>query len=253
MKSGGSGTSPIDLGVVLSNPGRIDVRSGTLQVNDVFAVNDGTITVAGGTTFSTNGQALTNNGTIGGNGAIDLAGALLTNGGTVAPGASPGRLMILGDFTQSPAGVLAMELAGVSPGVTHDLLQIAGTANLGGTLDVVTSGGFVPAAGDRFGVMTYGSRVGDFARFNYAGGSSLQREPGAFAYVLTTAQPQNPQPPQTPPTPGTPASSVQSSQTDILYSRSADENERLLGNLFDLTTSNNAMEEPRGTSRQVCR
>ena len=63
-KTAGSGTSAIGISnaFAFSNAGSgvIDVQIGTIQVNGGFATNSGTINTAAGTTFSTNGNALTN-------------------------------------------------------------------------------------------------------------------------------------------------------------------------------------------------
>ena len=106
------------------------------------------------------------------------------NNGIVSPGLSPGRLTIVGNYTQGPLGLLDIELAGTQQGVTYDWLEDPGLANLAGTLGVTLLNGFRPTAADRFTFMTYSARTGDFTTFNLPGGASL----GAFGeqtiYVL---------------------------------------------------------------------
>ena len=50
----------------------------------------------------------------------------------------------------------------MSPGSQHDRLNVTGAAGLDGTLDLELVGGFTPVVGDRFTVMTFGSRSGTF-------------------------------------------------------------------------------------------
>ena len=72
-----------------------------------------------------NGQGtLQGNGTITGN---------VFNSGRVAPGNSIGRLTIQGNYTQSSAGRLEIEVQGVNH---HDTLHVSGRAHLDGTLEV---------------------------------------------------------------------------------------------------------------------
>ena len=80
--------------------------------------------------------------------------------------------MVSGDYTQTPAGILAIELGGTSPGVTHDVMQVSGVANLAGTLTSSWFGPFTGSAGDQFAVMTYASRVGNFTTFTPPAGSA---------------------------------------------------------------------------------
>ncbi|WP_026186238.1 filamentous hemagglutinin N-terminal domain-containing protein [Thioalkalivibrio thiocyanodenitrificans] len=120
-------------GFSLSNTGTIHVGAGTLDVAADFGVNAGTITVAPGATFRRTG-GFTNTGMISGEGTVAVgAGNVLTNSGTVAPGASPGTLTIDGDFTQTAGGVLSITLDDPTPG-GHGVLAVSGTATLGGTV-----------------------------------------------------------------------------------------------------------------------
>jgi hypothetical protein len=99
-------------------------------------------------------------------------------------GASPGTLTINGDYTQGAAGVLNIELGGTTQGVNYDLLQVTGTANLGGTLNVSLFGGFTGTAGDLFDVITYGSRTGNFATVNFPAGYAMTATPNVTFYQL---------------------------------------------------------------------
>lgn len=71
----------------------------------------------------------------------------VVNDGRIAPGNSPGVITLGGDFTNGPAGVVDIEVAGVNPGTGYDVIRYAGQAVLnGGTLNVTLLGGFTPGA-----------------------------------------------------------------------------------------------------------
>ena len=126
------------------------------------------------------GATLTATGTIGGS---------LVNAGTVAPGTSPGDLTIDGDFTQSPGGTLAIELAG---GSAFDRLIVTGAATLDGTLAVQRDSAFSPAEGDAFTFLTAGSRSGAFAAISGADVTptlGLEAEYDATSARLRAARP----------------------------------------------------------------
>ena len=84
-----------------------------------------------------------------------------TNDGINAPGNSAGRLTFIGNYIPSSTGVLEIELGGLTPGSSHDQLAVTGNANLNGTLNISLFGGFIPAAGDSFVVLTTTGSVSD--------------------------------------------------------------------------------------------
>jgi hypothetical protein len=90
-----------------------------------------------------------------------VQGRVLVTGGRVAPGASIGRLTIQGNYEQSPAGTLDIEVAGTTDGQV-DLLRVTGTASLGGKLSVHSVGGFLGQVGQTYKVLSCGHRVGQF-------------------------------------------------------------------------------------------
>jgi len=102
-------------------------------------------------------------GVVEGTGTLHVSGTV-NNAGTVAPGLSPGRLEIDGDFEQRATGTLVIEIAGRQPGMQFDVLAVRGDAALGGTLEVRFIDGFAPRAGDAFAFLPVnGSLTGDFA------------------------------------------------------------------------------------------
>ncbi|MDE2515499.1 MAG: autotransporter domain-containing protein [Rhodospirillales bacterium] len=129
------------------------VQSGTLEVGDA---SHATATLSGDATILSGGT-LMGHGTIGGN---------VTNGGDVHPGGSIGILHIGGNYTQSSAGTLSIEItpnAAAGPGIGYDQLAVAGTASLAGTLAVLDDAGTY-SVGSRYTVLTAaGGRTGSFA------------------------------------------------------------------------------------------
>lgn len=100
------------------------------------------------------------NAVLSGNGTLA---ANVSNGGEVRPGTSAGALSIQGDFTQTAAGRLRLELGGLQAGTQFDQLNVTGVATLDGSLTVSYLGGFTLAAGQSFRVLIFSSRAGDFA------------------------------------------------------------------------------------------
>lgn len=116
----------------------------------------GFIVVGDGATLDPNGILTLRGGALSGAGTV--AGSVVNRAGTVRPGASPGILNVAGDYRQTSGGTLEIELDGLAAGSEYDRLAISGTATFGGTLSLLT--GFVPAGGDTFQPVTYGSESG---------------------------------------------------------------------------------------------
>jgi hypothetical protein len=168
------GATAHTIGIPFENAGTLNVNAGRLTLAR-FPINAGRLNVASDATFATGGAPLDNTGTIGGNGTIDMAGATLTNNGNVSPGSSPGDLTILGDYTQTPSGVLTIEVAGTNPGTDYDVLNVTGNATLGGTLNIVPITGYQPPPQQNYDVVTYNSHSGNFDSVNSGYTASPQR------------------------------------------------------------------------------
>ncbi len=97
-----------------------------------------------------------------------MAATAVENSGLVSPGNSPGVLQIFGNYTQTAAGKLQIELAGTSLGSQYDQLLAIGSLTLNGTLQVLLTNGFTPTAGNSFNVLGFqpGSVTGSFATVN---------------------------------------------------------------------------------------
>ncbi|XHR28664.1 MAG: autotransporter domain-containing protein [Chthoniobacteraceae bacterium] len=129
--------------------GGITVESGTLVVSgstvgDVSIESAGRLLVTGSLGGDvTDAGILVVNGTVDGN--VDVSGYLggsglivgnVTNDAIVSPGNSPGTLTISGNYTQSSAGTLYIQIASAT---VYDKLVVSGSAVLGGTLAVTSS------------------------------------------------------------------------------------------------------------------
>ena len=135
--------------------GSTTVAAGTLEVGDAShasAVLGGNVTVDAGT-------ALMGHGTIGGN---------VSNGGTVQPGGTIGVLTVAGNYAQSSAGTLNIEITPtVTVGTGYDQLSVGGSASLAGALAVIDDPGTY-VVGSRYTILTAaGGRSGTFGAVSY--------------------------------------------------------------------------------------
>ena len=217
----GAGSAISALGGLTALQGALTVRNGyTLSLGTASnLVNTGTLTLDGGTlTHSLEGTAFAPNfqqlsgtvtlasggvlrgfknqaylgGAVRGTGTLRAdngAGTVTSNGATFAPGASPGVLTITGNYTQSSASTLEIEVQGTNP-VTPDFdqLLVSGTATLAGTLQVTQLNGFILDRSEAVNFLTYASRVGDFTTFTFpqfAGAPLVLAVPGSTFYYLS--------------------------------------------------------------------
>jgi MYXO-CTERM domain-containing protein len=159
VKSGGSGSSTIGDGLGFRNWGTLLVQSGTLALPTNWT-NEGLMT--GSTRFA--------------------AGGTLTNTGHLAAGdGGIGTLALGANFAQSAAGVFDVELE--SLGLT-DLLNVTGSAALGGTLALACHGACSFAVGDQIVILdATGELSGSFAAVTLSGFGS-----GAFDVVYDGLQ-----------------------------------------------------------------
>jgi hypothetical protein len=85
---------------------------------------------------------------------------LVNNGGTIAPGASPGNTHVMGDLVMQ-SGDIEIELFGTAGG-EYDTLIVDGGLLAGGTLRVVLGGSFQPLVGDIFDLFDFTAAGGNF-------------------------------------------------------------------------------------------
>jgi uncharacterized membrane protein len=126
--------------------------------NQVNLVADGAgSTIAGLSNLATNAGTLALT-----NGASLSISANLDNLGTIALGPG-GTLNITGSYTQDAAGTLDVQLGGAPASGAFGTLTATQTATLGGLLRAELVGGYTPAVGDAFAVLTSAGASGTFA------------------------------------------------------------------------------------------
>jgi len=138
--------------------------------NEEYTISDfGEYTLAGGVLDATNITVESGNvfNFDGGTLAVNtFNGDLVNKGGTLAPGSSPGKTQINGNYTQASDGILEVEIGGLKQGVEYDWLNITGNATLDGALDVdlfdLKSGTFTLGEGDVFDILSAESITGEF-------------------------------------------------------------------------------------------
>jgi hypothetical protein len=82
--------------------------------------------------------------------------------GDLRPGASPGVAVFGGDLYLGPLAELEIELCGLTRGDEYDVVAVAESLALNGTLDIVLDEGFIPERGDSFDILDWGARQGNF-------------------------------------------------------------------------------------------
>jgi uncharacterized repeat protein (TIGR01451 family) len=178
IKTAGTGSATLD--VTFSNTGTLAVAVGTLLVNAPFTQTAGVTRLNGGALQTT--VALNFNGGVleGVDGsAITGTGSVNNAAGAVSPGLTPGALNIGNSYTQGASGSLNIEIGGLTPGTQHDQLNVTNAATLSGTLNVTLTGGFTPASGDSFTILTAGAVSGTFIATNFPA------LPGGMAWSIT--------------------------------------------------------------------
>ena len=148
-----------DINNVAANPttGRIVVSGGgTANFYDDIT-NSGTIQVSAAGSLQSTAVFF---GALSGNGVAGTGHVFIE--GDARPGFSPGTMAFGGDVSFSPDATLGIEIGGATPGTQHDRVTVSDSATLAGTLEVTLINGFVPAPGQQFTIMTYGSHLGAF-------------------------------------------------------------------------------------------
>jgi len=135
---GATNVSIVNLGTI-----NADVTGRTIQLEAVSTLNSGNLKATGG--------------------ILNIIGDL-GNAGTLSPsaGASGGATAVSGNFTQTPAGNLIINIGGLTAGTQFGQLNVSGSATLAGTVAVKLVNSFVPTAGNNFQFLTCGSHTGTF-------------------------------------------------------------------------------------------
>ena len=136
--------------------GQVTVESSAFS--DEVTIVGGDVELAGHLNANLNNARLTaQTGIISGGGnSPDITGNVIFSG-TLAPGASPGQLIVAGNVTLGATDTFSVEIAGTTAATEYDQLQVTGSNRVvtlnGATLDLTLLGGFVPSPGDRFTVI----------------------------------------------------------------------------------------------------
>jgi hypothetical protein len=159
-----TGTTTLDLGGagLLRVTNRVNVRS-----NGRIFMNGGSMIVGtGAATPVADTLHVTAGGFLAGDGRV--VGDVINAGGIVVPGASPGELVIEGDYTLGIDGRLIIEIAGTGIG-EYDVLNILGTAifDVGSTIDLKFINGFAPSTDDTFDFLKAYAFSGDMNLLNF--------------------------------------------------------------------------------------
>lgn len=188
-KSGGSGTATMDFQVGFTNSGRVEVQSGRLAFGQfsqsggqVVLANNASISVSAGQSFQISGGAFNGTGTIAGS---------VNNTGTLALGSTDGTASAVslgGNYSQTAAATLQLYVSGTSAGHIG-MLQVAGTANLAGTVDVRLANGFAFRVGDVFQLVSATAVTGAFSTVTLPAGvnGTLSASGGTVTLTITGA------------------------------------------------------------------
>ena len=166
-----------------SNAGLVEIGGGTLNFALTYTQSAGETRLDGG---DLQANPTLNGGSLTGGGTVD--GQLTINNATIAPGLSADIIVVAGDLFLNPGSVTNIEIestSGPGPG-GHDQIQVNGTANLDGTLNVTLLGGFEPVGADNFTAITALSGVvGTFATENAPAGKILTVDYNSNDVVLS--------------------------------------------------------------------
>ncbi|MER9500989.1 autotransporter outer membrane beta-barrel domain-containing protein [Mesorhizobium sp. M0587] len=130
--------------------------TGTNTYSGATTVDSGKLAVEGslGNTQTT----VNSGGTLGGSGTIGGA-VIITDGGVLAPGSSPGTLAV-GSLSLSSGSILDYQLgqAGIVGGGVNDLIEVTGNLTLDGSVNITDVGGFGPGV---YRLINYGGALAD--------------------------------------------------------------------------------------------
>ncbi len=169
----GQKAGTIRIGTAAGASGTLSIESGWLEVTDEIVIGadpsaSADLNLSGGVLAA---QALSkgSGGTFSFTGGTlqvdDVNFSLVNNGGTIAPGNSPGTMHVAGDLTLN-SGLLVIEVGGTAAG-EYDRLEVEGVTTLGGSLNVVAvdlgGGIYVPQLGDQIPFLaSEGGTAGEF-------------------------------------------------------------------------------------------
>ncbi len=202
----GANLDTVQVATLLAPGGTVDVNgfavtwdgnlSGTGALSVADSAGNGTLYLP--TAFAYSGGTKLYSGTllVGNTGSLGTGGVTVY-GGTLRTSAGPMTIGVTGNYAQGSAGTLQLGLGGTTAG-QWDLLNVGGTAVLGGKLQVVSYSGFTPTVGSSFQVVNATGVSGSFGTYSsaitginlmpvyQATDVLLEAVPSDFASVATT-------------------------------------------------------------------
>ncbi len=130
--------SGLTFSIQLDNQGELRVLGGELEYGLPSPNVPGNVEVGQGALWDVGGS-VTLTGVLSGDGTVD---GDVTNSGIVRPGSEIGVLTIDGDFIQTAAGALAIQIGGRDVGTQYDQLNVSGTSAFDGELRVEVANNF---------------------------------------------------------------------------------------------------------------
>jgi len=166
-----SGCIEVDHLLVTNSLGAFEFNGGTLKTRNTtnsFGLNVGNgISAAalnlagnGAHNFFAMGLTIRSNASLVGNGTI-LGPVRVEDGGTLAPGASIGKLSLINSIILH--GSTIMEISKTGSTLTNDQLQVIGPVTFGGALTVTNIGTTALDSGEQFQIFNAGGYVSSFA------------------------------------------------------------------------------------------
>src|SRR5579862_5942054 len=156
---------------VLINGNNTISGSGDIGNNGLSFTNQGTVNAndPSGSTLQIDATPFSNQGLVEktGPGVLNIV-QPLTNSGVIFPDGSPvpGAITDTQTYTQVTGGSLDIAIGTVNATTVNSVLNVTGAATLAGNLNVSLFGGFTPANGNSFTVLTASSITGTFASIN---------------------------------------------------------------------------------------
>jgi hypothetical protein len=189
----GQKAGTLRIGTTAAANGTLNISSGWLEVTDEVVI--GADPAAAAALNLSGGELSTHKLSKSPGGVFDFTGGtlhadeinfdLVNHGGTLSPGHSIGQTHVAGDLTFA-GGALAIELA--SPSLA-DTLVVDGDATLGGALDVSLLGGFTPAPGDNWQIISAHGIFGGFS--SVTAGYSVRRQGDRLVLLYGVPEPSN--------------------------------------------------------------
>ncbi len=170
LKSG-AGTKIVQ--VAFANSGRLEQTAGLLRFPTGGFTQSAGLTLLDGGDIAATVPLNFDGGELGGIGTITAD--VFNNGAAISPGLPIGGLTIDGDYISTgPAAVIRLDIAGLTPEVDFDVLEVAGDAVVSGSVTADFGNAFAPQINDAFRFVTAGgARSGLFS-----GLSVTNRPPG---------------------------------------------------------------------------